>query len=74
MTPEQLLSDPETHKRIAKRWCEIMGLDADEIIDRVYYPQTQGDFVRHFSEPRWQHVAREVPAQLAWIRVMMEVV
>jgi len=66
MTPEHFC------ERVAKRWCQLMDLDPNEVIDRVIYPQAYGDFVRHCSASRWEHIAREVPSQLAWFRALTE--
>ena len=74
MITDAMMSDPELHERLAKRWCELMGLNPYE-------------FVAHWSEvdpvtgyqpgilqrsPRWTLVARDVRSNLAWLKAILE--
>lgn len=68
MTPDPLLCE-----RIAKRWCELMGLDPYDTIQHGADPEPGGYIpaILLYS-PRWQRVAREVPAQMAWVLAIRE--
>lgn len=82
MTPDPLLCE-----RIAKRWCELMGLNPYETVSTVatddpmeiirafgfsYRPGTGDVPVMPLHSLRWKLIAREVPAQMAWVLAIGE--
>lgn len=66
--------DAFTCERIAKRWCELIGVDPYEMVQHGADPDPNTGYVPAIclSSPRWYRVAREVPEQLAWMKAIRE--
>lgn len=66
--------DPFLREIIAKRWCELMGLNPYETVAHGVDPTPGSNYMPDVMlySTRWQRVAREVPAQLAWLQAIRE--
>lgn len=64
--------DSDLCEKIARRWCELMKLDPDEVVTYYSLPKESDPFLRTFSKPRWKLTADKVPEQLAWVLAIEE--
>lgn len=63
----------EGFERIARRYCQLMGLDPDEQVADGADPGPSG-FVPDalLYSPRWKLVAKQSGAQVAWFKAISE--
>lgn len=63
----------DRNERIAKRYCELMGIDPDAMIAHGADPDRNG--IVHavlLYSPAWKRIERDVPSQLAWFTAITE--
>lgn len=61
------------YERIARRYCELMGMDPDQLVSHGADPTGTGYVPAVLlRSPLWTRVAMQAPSQLAWFTALSE--
>lgn len=61
------------YERIARRYCELMGMNPNELVAHGADPTGKGYVPAVLlKSPLWTRIAREAPSQLAWFTALSE--
>jgi len=61
------------YERIARRYCELMGMDPNQLVDHGADATGTGYVPAVLRRsPLWMRVVRQAPSQLAWFTALSE--